>query len=438
MTSWPFTFPQQHLTDGETRLLYQVVRYIRNQHGSLYRKFLYDQTIADDIVEYLTEAKSPTLASVVRDLRARAKKQSAWLVEVQLANLLPPVEACPLGPRAMLVRGDSSRERVRWGPHLTDVFVVKRHLGDELTPRGRWLHSPAGRERGGNDAGRDPVDTRVFASLLFAEDGTEEVAMSLAQTRARIAVAFWCLLSPPRRTKHRRPVWPTVTNWAPVPHIRFGVIRKEYEPSFRMGRKSRRGAMITEFGPYELTKSEAYLLAPFRAMDAAHRGNDAALNLLSAARSLYLAARIPNDLESTERLVHVWRAKEALCQAGLRGCGKANARWEALVRNLQLRDKLVSRGYALDEIDEAFELAQSLRDLTTHFPDDVLVNLNYPEKRKVVLTRGRTLSAESIGLAYVADDWPVLSAAVHLAARRLAKAAIRDGWDERKFHRRFT
>jgi hypothetical protein len=426
MTSWPFTFPQQHLTTAETRLLYAVVRHIRKQSGAVYRRFLYDQTIADYIVEHLTETSSPTVASIVRDLRSRAK-QSAWLVEVQVANLMPPAEACPLGPRAILVRNDSSRERIRWGPHLKDPFVVNRHLGDELSTRGRWLHHPAGEE---------PLDTRAFASFLLAEEGTEEVAMSLAQTRARVALAFWCLLSPPRRTSGRRPVWPSVSNWAPAPHVRFGLIRKEYEPS-TFGRKGRRGAMITEYGPHHLTRSSAYQLAPFRAMDEAHRGNDAALSLLSAARSLYLAARIPNDLEQTERLVHVWRAKEALCNAGLRGRGKPNARWECLVRSLRLRDQLVSRGYAADEIDEAFELAQSLRDLTTHFPQDVLVNLNYPDQRKVTLTRGRTLSSRSIGLAYVADDWPVMSAAVHLAARRLAKAAIRNGWDERKFHRPF-
>jgi hypothetical protein len=428
MTSWPFTFPQQHLSDTETRLLYAVVRHIRREHGAVYKRFLYDQTIADYIVEHLTDTASPTLASIIRDLRARAKQQSAWLVEVQVANLMPPAEVCPLGPLAVLVRTDSSRERIRWGPHLKDVFAVHRHLGDELTTRGRWLHHPGG---------EDPLDTRGFSAFLLAEEGTEEVAMSLAQTRARVAVALWCLLSPPRRTMRSRPIWPTVSNWAPAPHVRFGLIRKEYQPSVRVGRKGRRGAVITEFGPYALSKSAAYQRAPFRAMEEAHRGNDAALNLLSAARSLYLAARIPNDLEQTERLVQVWRAKEALCNAGLRGRGKPGARWESLVRSLRLREALIARGYAADEIEEAFELAQSLRDLTTHYSQDVLVNLNYPEQRKVTLTRGRTLSSKSIGLAYVADDWPVLSAAVHLAARRLAKAAIRNGWDEAKFHRPF-
>lgn len=430
MTSWPITLPEDHFTEADWRLLYDVVRHIRDHHNAVYRRFLYDRTVARNIVEYTADCSAvPTIGEVVAELRARASRQAAWMVEVPLANLLPRAEITAVGGRAVLVRSDSRKSRPRFDPHLSDPFAIRRALGDELLPRGRWL--PASPLR------PEDIDRRVFAALVMVEEGTEYVAASVAQSRAQLAVALWCLLTPPRRTERRRPLWPNVATWSPAPTIEFGLQRKPYEPIVGRG-TPRRGNTITFYSPYRLTDAARYLPAPFKAMEKAQRGSDAALSILSAARSLYLAARHPNDLERTERLVHVWQAKEALCYPGHKGKGKSEERWERLVVNLRLRSDLVQKGYTRREINDAFEAARSLRDLTTHLPDDVLVNLNYPHQRRVQLKGGRTLSARSVGLGLVADDWPVLLAAVNRGARLLAKRAIQNGWNSRSFHDVFT
>lgn len=275
-------------------------------------------------------------------------------------------------------------------------------------------------------------------SLLLVEEGVEELAVNLALTRARLAVAMWCLLSPPRLPHDPRQPWPIVGGWTPAAYIEFGIQRKLYEPGHSFGRAPRRGNRITlHHVPYRLTRSESYLTAPFIAMEGARRGNQCALALLSAARSLYLAQQVPNDLERTERVLHVWRAREALSDRGRRGQGSNDERWQRLVFNLRLRSELRRRGYEHDEINEALALAESLRHLATHRAEDVLVNLNYPDHLKTQLKK-QTLDADALGLSLVAADWPVLLAAVRSAARRLTKGAIRHGWSERWFHSRFA
>jgi len=425
-TSWPFTIPQQHFSPADWKLLWDVVRYVRRRHNALFRKFLYSQTIADLVVDHLAELRtSPTLDAIVRHLRTESKKTSAWLVEVPVHHLQLPREIVPIAKRGLLVASDQRRDLLRTGPHLKDTFGVRRYMGDDMSLSGRWQQAFGSRE--------DVIDRGILSSFLIAEDGTEEVAVALARTRARLALAMWCLLKPPRFVPNRwRPVWPSVTDWSPGPFLLYGTHRKPY------GEGSVRGRSITEFGPYQLTRSEAFISAPFKAMEAAHKGNDAALAVLSAARSLYLAGRLPSDLEQTERLVHVWQAKEALSHQGHKGLFDAATRWDRLFVNLRLRAMLTRRGYSNEEIGRSFEVSESLRDLTTHFPEDVLVNLNYPAQRKVSLRRNRVLDAELLGLAAVAEDLPPMYAAVREAARRLAVGAIRNNWSERWWHSKFS
>ena len=237
-TSWPLTFPQQHLAPDEALEMWSVVRHVRQHHRRLYRKFLSQWTIYDVVVDYLAQATAPTLAGLVNELEKRGKQETTWLVDIPLLNLAPPRETVPLGPRAMLVRSDQVRRQGRrFGPYLRDIWAVKHHLGDELTPRNRWLQASGAREV--------DVDTRMTASLLLVEDGIEELAVNLAETRARLALAMWCLLSPPRLAHDPRQPWPTVGGWTPAPHIEFGLQRKLYEPGPRFGRAQRRGNRIT-------------------------------------------------------------------------------------------------------------------------------------------------------------------------------------------------
>lgn len=430
--SWPFTFPQEHLTPDAWALVWGVIRHIRRNELALYRRFIHPHSIGDFIVDFLVEASATVgLSDVLDDLRARAV-EADWLVDIPLLNLAPPRETVPLGKGAMVVRSDwTRREGPRTGPYLKDIWAVKRHLQDELTPRNRWLPS--------SRTGEVDLDTRMMASLLLVVHGTEEIARTIAETRARLVVALWCLLSPPH-SLYANPLWPTVGGWTPAAYTVFQIQRKLYEPDpMRVGRALRRGNRITTHdAPYSLTRSHSYQMAPFVALEQAQSGNQCALAILSAARSLYLAARNPNDFDRTERIMFVWRARAALAHRGTRGQGKTDQRWHRLVVRLRLRRELSRHGYSAEEIDEAFALVESWRDLTTHFADDVLVNLDYPPKLKTVLTKGRVLDADKAALALVSSDWPMMLHTVQVAARRLAKGAIAQNWDERWFHSRFA
>lgn len=433
--SWPFRFPQQHLEREAWRLVWDLVRYVRRTEPDLHRQFLHARSIADFTIDFLAQAApGASLEDVLNDLRSRASSERSWLIDIPLMNLVPPRETVPLSPGAMLVRSDWSRRHGRrFGSYLNDVWAIKKHLGDELTPRDRWL-----RESGTRGVA---LDTRKMASLLLVEEATEEIALSTAESRARLVIAMWCLLSPPRSQFDGRPIWPTVGGWTPAPSIEFGIQRKPFEPGHGFGRAQHRGNRITEHAVYKMTRSDSYLRAPFAALEEARQGNQCALALLSAARSLYLAAQIPNDLDRTERIMFVWRAREALAHPGPRkqptsGPPTMPERWRRLVVNLRLRSDLLHRGYDAIEIDEAFAGVESLRHLATHLADDVLVNLDYPPQMTTRLRRA-TIDSRNASLAAVAADWPLMLNAVQIAARRLVKGAIRNGWDEAWFHSRF-
>lgn len=372
------------------------------------------------------------MPELVKELWKYARDETTWLVDVPLSTLVPPRQAVPLGSRAILVKADPRRRRRhRFDAYQrTDPFAVRRHLGDDLTPRPRWLS--------GSQAWDVDIDTRTEASLLLVEDGIEEVAVSLAESKVRFVLAMWCLLSPPRLQYHPAQPWPTVARWAPAPFVEFGTQRKLYQPNRQFGERitTRRGAHITTHASYQLTRSEPFLRAPFDAIEEARKGNQCALALLSAARSLYLAECTPNELERTERVLHVWRAREALCDRGRRGQGSTDQRWNRLVITLRLRGELLRLGYVREEVAEAFELVEKLRHLSTHRAEDVLVSLNYPEQLQTQLKQEK-LGADTLGLALVTADWPVLLMMVHLAIRRLTKGAIRNGWNEKWFHSQF-
>lgn len=429
VTSWPFTFPQEHLTKDEWRLLLDVLLYIRTHHRGVFKQFLYERTILDLIVDYLQSLKrAPTMQRVVAELRRKAGEQTQWLIEVPVFNLELSAETVPLGPGAMLVRTDPDRNPGRFGSHLDDLWAVRRHLGAELTGHRRWLrrtqHWPV------------EVDTRQTASLLLVEEGTDALAISLAETRAKYAIAMWCLLSPPRNTTRSRPVWPSVGSWAPSAYLKLGAIHKPYQPN-RFPGGSRQGASTTEYGPYKLTRNTSHLRAPFDAMRTARGGNHCAMALLSACRSLYVAASVPSTLERTEQVMHLWAARDALCDRGRRGQGTGDSRWDRLVANLRLRSALTRRGFHRVEVDEALEALHSLRDLATHKADGVLANLNFPDRLTVRLNRA-VVGADEISLSLIVANLPILYVALRTATASLTRAAIANGWSERAFHRHFT
>lgn len=299
-----------------------------------------------------------------------------------------------------------------------------------LTARGRWL-------RGGKVFEGD-LDTRHMATLFLVAEGTEEMAESVSETRARLALALWCVLEPPYERDAIRPLWPSIGGWGPAPYIHFGLERKLYAPSrFGFGTTSAvRGRVISEFGPYQLPTSEDVLRAPFIAMERAAAGNECATALLSASRSLYQAARVPNDLERTERVIYIQMAKEAISYRGRTGQGKDEERWKIAFERLGIREELLRDGWIAEEIEEAMTFADHLRNLSAHRAEDVLVNLDFSVSLSVQLKQ-HLLPSQDLALSRVAADWPLFLTAVRRVVRKLAEGAIAHSWDDAWFHSQF-
>ena len=358
--------PPGQVTEEVWAAAWDVVRFLKDDHHDVYAMYLYEQSIAGLILDqFFAAIETPTVADVVAELRRVASEEDEWLVEVPLANAVPPAETFPLGDRAMLVIADQDRDWSPWGSHLSDVWAIKKHLGDELSIRTRWLRAPS--------PDLVDVDTALTAALMLVERGTEALAVDIARARARVAVSMWCLLKRPMRTATRWPLWPSVGGSAPAPYLTFGIAHKLYEPESMSRRAPRRGNWLYQHGPYRLSRSERLLRAPFEAMDEAQKGNSCAIALLAAARWLYLADREPNELERVERLLCVWNAREALCERLGKGQGGTDERWEALVSRLRIRAHLRSRGYTDPEIKQAFGWSRDLRDMTSHTADAILV-----------------------------------------------------------------
>jgi hypothetical protein len=423
--------PGEFTTEEMWSLAFDVVRAVRIDHHDVYATYLRERTIASLVLDRVIAKPETSMVDIVQDLRRLAEEENEWLIEVPILRAIPPRETVPLGDRAMLVVSDQEREWSMWGSHLSDVWAVKRHFGDELSIRTRWLSRPS--------ADFVDVDTQMTSALLLVESGTEELAVDIALNRARLAVSMWCVLKRPERTAGRWPLWPGAGAHGPGAHFTFGIIHKLYEPRNQLtGGAARRGASVYEHGPYRLSKSDAQLSAPFHAMHEARSGNTCAMALLAAARWLYLADHEPNDLERVERLLCVWNARAALCDRTGKGQGGMVERWDRLASNARVEAHLRRFGYQTQEIRDAFAWAHALRDLTAHRADSVLIGLDYPAQRNIQLHHHRALNRRELALPVVTSSWPILLEAVRFATNRLTLQAIANGWDENVFHARLN
>jgi hypothetical protein len=114
-TSWPSTFPQQHLAPDDALRIWDVVRYVRRDHRRLYRQFLSQWTVYDFVVDYLRETDNPTLADLVSELDGRAGQETTWLVDIRFSTSSPHERPCPSAnercsfvPTGLVVRADGS------------------------------------------------------------------------------------------------------------------------------------------------------------------------------------------------------------------------------------------------------------------------------------------------------------------------------------------
>lgn len=423
-----------YLDEGGTRAVWRAVSDIRRLEPSLFNRFLGERTLFGLVVDQLEAAdRVPSWLEFCDGLERAASEQARWIVLVPLANLLPPAPYLYLAEDAGLRRSDQERHhsfRAQSAEEASLEFDIFDHLGDRITGRYRWSH--------GND--QEELDTRRTADLLLIEPGTEALAVSVARTRSRLALAMWTLMKPPEHFE----MWPSICQWVPQPQSHYEIEHKLYEQGEWLPKQQVRGRTVTELAPYELATDTAALVAPFEAMSLATERR-CARALLSAAWSLYLAEFSSSELERTDQLLHVYAAIEALCDRGDDGTSSEQPRrfrivgrrrrtnrgpenrWGRLTERLGVWKKM--HLYAQDELVEVRRVTRNLRNLRAHSADVVLANLGYPATA-TTWASGRSPSGDELALARAAATAPVLAQVVHDAAAQLVRGAIEHGWDD--------
>lgn len=419
--------------DGEgNSAKWDVVSALKERDRPLYNRFGNENFLAETIIELIHErgGRIGSWGHLVAGLERFVDESSEWLVSVPLSNATL-AGYTEIGERIGLaeVLQDENWDRQAESP--VDAMTIARHLGDRIGLSARWHRA---------DSYTGPLDGRRTAALLIVEQGAEPVAVSVARTRARYALALWCLLVPPDRDQ----LWPSLGDWEPRPYIERGTTRKLFEPGTWAGvRSPERGKGIYHYSEYELPRKPEIVRAPFEAMERAAENRLSARAALSAAWSLFLAERKPYELERTDRIVLVSAAIEALCDLGQGPTDGGKGRWAALSDRFGVWDE-IRDSYSGKEIEEAKSLARDLRNLTMHGSDDTLVNLGYPPEliRKLSRPRkgddeGRSRSGEELSLAQTAAIYPVIATAVRLAASRVVQQGIDSGWNDAVFRSNF-
>jgi hypothetical protein len=410
----------EYLDAAGEKAVWRVVATLREKDTALYNRFVGERFLRDVIVDIVVDHGGPIdFPELVIELARRADGAHDWLIAVPLANLLPPrgyvlIEqgAVALGMSVQEPDWDRNEDRP------VDRLQMFRDLGDSLDAGIRW-------DQG--DGTRGPLDTRMTAKLFFVQSGTETAAWSVAMTRTRLALALWCLLHRPTW----REMWPTLGDWVPRPCVQYEIHRKLFQPGRWPSDGVARGRSQVEFGLYELPDDVATIATPFEVMRLAP-DRFSARAAASAAWSLYLAERQPNDLELTDELVHLRAAIEAICDTGDGTAASADVRWARITERWGVWREMRAF-YGQGELEDAKHLARDLRNIAQHGSDDVLVNLGYPPKRIRSLAGDRKLTGEQLGLARAAATVPVLRQAVRDVATRLVAEGRANGWDDEWF-----
>jgi len=432
---------QAYVDEVGTRELWRTISALRQRERALANRFLNDHSLSDLIVDKVVDLDHvPTWPALCSLLAQAASDQAEWVVAIPVANLIPPAGYVELGPRAGI--GLATQER-GWSPIVgnapLDPFAIFHHLGDRLSIDARWR-----RER---DDSR--FDTRRTGALFFVEEGTREIALSVARTRARYALAVWSLLRPPEWHE----LWPTLAEWLPQPFLHDAIDHKLYEPGQWITKERVLGRSVGEYSPYELPNDEVLLRAPFDALALAEARRSARA-LLGAAHALYLADREPNDLERTDRVLHIYAAIESLCDPGhqikrlnrvqrlwrrVRGRVRPERenRWGRVTERYGIWRDL--RGsYDQLELAEAQRLTRDLRNLAAHSADAVLANLGFPATATRAMGGTRVVTGEELALARAATALPVLAGAVHATTERLFRGALENAWDDGWYDEQFA
>lgn len=417
-----------YIDERGVRGVWGAVSEIRRHREDLYNEFVSERDLFDQIVDVVAEAEEPLdFAGLGTGIDARLAEPARWLVAVPLANFMVPGGYLRIEEDVAVL--ESSVQDPEWTPHghsdpERDPFAMFHDLKDRLDGGVRW-------EREGGHRGA--LDTRMTAKLFVIESGTERSALARATTRARLALAVWCLLDPPGD----KTLWPSLGEWLPRPYVEAGVVHKPYEPGKWTGTTVPSGRITTQYNEYTVTDKPERLAAPFVMM----RQADTLLApraVLSAAWQLLIADRQPGGIQRTDELVHLHTAIDALCDIGLGPDDHdTQKRWNVVTQRFGVWEELKDV-YRPEELDQAQRLGRDVRDVTEHGSDDVLVNLGYPKGARRQVQGKRELTGEQLSLARASFTLPVLRHGVRSVARRLAVDGIENGWDDSRFKGFFT
>jgi hypothetical protein len=411
-------------------VLLGAASHLGEHHREVRNLFLTEEYIASHLIEFLDASEGdPTWSEAVEFLRGRAESQAAWLVSVPLANLRLSAHggadaALPRADDAMLVAADRRRD---WqvGDSKERPFDVFHHLQDRMPLRPRWLPVRQGGER---------IDTRNEAALVVIERATPELALAISRTRARYALATWCLLAPPTHAE----VWPTVGDWAPQPWMHYTGSIKPYEPGQWTGTSRTPWSTYVYEEPYVAPDDDAVLRAPFRAMARA-KDSRCARALLSASSSLYASACRPNQLDVTERLMMLVSAVMTLCDPG--GDPVADSvvlkRWLRVAERFDVWRQLDDLRLTPERIKDVHARIHDVRNIGTHGSDAVLINLGYPADAVRTMRGQRTVSGSDLALAVIDSSWQPLAYAVPKVLHRLWEDAMQHDFDDASFEIHF-
>lgn len=413
-----------YLDEEGRKAKWRLVSEIRYRERDLYNRFGNEPFLADAVVQLIAEREVDIdWPGLLEGLARFLDESSDWLIAIPLANAKTEGYK-PITERVGLAEVLQDREGQRNAEAPADRREIYDHLGDYVDLGTRW-------QAEGRIAG--PLDTRRTAALVFREEGAEPLALSVARTKARYALAMWCLLVPPEW----RQLWPTLADWEPRPYLERGTKHKKFEEgAWARARSPVKSSHVTQYLEYEVPSRPEFLSAPFIALERASENGLAARAALSAAWSLYLAERVPGDLERTDRLMFVSAAIDALCDLGQGPTGEGEKRWARITERHGIWREMQD-SYSREEIEDAKGLARDLRNVATHGSDDTLLNLGYPADQLRRLPGNRERTGHELSLANAATVFPLISTAARSVAKRVAMQGIETGWDDDAFRENF-
>lgn len=415
----------EYFADRDRNAKWRVVSEIRFREKALYNRFGNEPFLANAVIDLVAESDCEIdWSGLLQGLERLLDESSDWIIAIPLSNAQTQGYT-PITEWVGLAEVLQDRDWERDSEPPVEIREIFNHLGDYIDVGVRWHR---------DNTYTGPLDGRRTAALIFREKGAEPLALSVARTKARYALAMWCLLSPPEW----RHLWPSLADWEPRPYIERGTKHKKFDDRVWAGRRSPvKGGHITHYQEYEVPRRPEFLRAPFDALERAENNSLPARAALSAAWSLYLAERAPADFERTDRVMLVSAAIDALCDLGEGPTGEAKNRWARFTERHGIWREM--RGsYLQGEIEEAKALARDLRNVATHGSDDTLLNLGYPPDQTRVLRGGHRRTGHELSVAEAAVAFPVIATAVHLAARRVTFQGIESGWDSDVFRDNFA